>query len=165
MPVPRTRADLVAQIESSFAKLTAELDRGGPELGVLMVTASWTVEDLLVVRLWWTQRLVEWIEAGRRGEVPSLPADGYGWHDTPRLNDTIVEAAQDLDLATLRVRLEARVVHVLRTVDVLDDRALLDAGVFPWAGTWPVARWVSVNTARQYTTARTLIRKAVREAR
>ncbi len=44
-----------------------------------------------------------------------------------------------------------------------DDAALLEVGVFPWARKWPIARWISINTARQYQTARTAIRRALRE--
>ena len=49
-------------------------------------------------------------------------------------------------------------------IDKLDDKQLLDANVFGWAGKWPVARWISIKTARQYTTARTLIRATLRRA-
>lgn len=31
-----------------------------------------------------------------------------------------------------------------------------------WAGKWPISRWVSINTTRQYVTARTYIRRAIR---
>jgi hypothetical protein len=35
--------------------------------------------------------------------------------------------------------------------------------VFGWAGKWPLARWISINTARQYTTARAYVRQLARE--
>jgi hypothetical protein len=52
---------------------------------------------------------------------------------------------------------------VLATIDGLDDTQLLEVGVFEWAGRYPISRWISLNTARQYTTARTFIRRALRE--
>jgi len=48
-------------------------------------------------------------------------------------------------------------------IDALDDNELLEPRVFEWAGSYPIARWISINTVRQYTTARTFIRRAVRE--
>ncbi len=53
--------------------------------------------------------------------------------------------------------------RVMMVIDKLDDEELLRPGVFAWAGKWPIARWISINTARQYTTARTFIRRALRE--
>jgi hypothetical protein len=52
---------------------------------------------------------------------------------------------------------------VLSTIDSLSDPELLEAGAFEWAGKWPLARWISINTARQYDTARTFIRRALRQ--
>ena len=44
----------------------------------------------------------------------------------------------------------------------LTDRQLLRVGVFDWSGKWAVLRWVSVNTATQYVSARKMIRRALR---
>lgn len=66
------------------------------------------------------------------------------------------------DLLAVRDRLRLGVERVLVTIEALDDRGLLEAGVFGWAGKWPIARWISINTARQYTTARTYVRRALR---
>jgi hypothetical protein len=45
---------------------------------------------------------------------------------------------------------------------LLSDRELRRVGVFAWAGKHPVARWVSMNTATQYASARGLVRRALR---
>jgi hypothetical protein len=50
---------------------------------------------------------------------------------------------------------------VLAKVGELNDRQLLAPHVFDWAGKWPISRWIAINTARQYTTARTYIRRIV----
>ena len=54
--------------------------------------------------------------------------------------------------------------RVMDTIESLDDRELLDVGIYSWAGKYPISRWISINTARQYTTARTLVRRALRSA-
>jgi hypothetical protein len=165
MPIPRTRAELIDLTRSSFEKLRAELEAAGPRAGSLPCVAPWSVKDLLAVRAWWTEKVIDWIEAGRRGEVPATPAKGYRWKETPRLNDEVVRAARRESYRSVRSRLDRGFERVMRTIDSLDDDALLGVGVFPWAGKYPVARWISINTARQYTTARTLIRRAVRGTR
>jgi hypothetical protein len=46
--------------------------------------------------------------------------------------------------------------RVLAAIDTIDDTELLEVGIFDWAGNRPIARWISVSTARRYTTARTV---------
>lgn len=163
MPIPETRSELTELVTKTFAKLRVELERAGPELGQLPCVEQWSVKDLLAVRVWWTEHVVEWIDAGRRGECPPTPAPGYRWSETPRLNAEIVEASRNDSYQEIRDRLQRGFERVLATIDALDDRELLETGIFEWAGKWPISRWISINTARQYTTARTYVRRALRQ--
>lgn len=163
MPIPRTRTELTNYVCSTFDKLQAELDAAGPRIGSLHCVDEWSVRELLAVRAWWTERVIDWIEAGMRGERPVTPAEGYRWKETPRLNADIVSMAKRESYRSIRNRLESGYERVMRTIDSLDDRELLEAGVFSWAGSYPISRWISINTARQYTTARAFIRKALRK--
>ncbi len=165
MPIPKTRAELVGLIRPNFEKLWAELEGAGPEVGGLVCVDDWTVRDLLAVRVWWTERVVDWIEAGVRGEEPVTPAPGYRWNETPRLNADVIQAAQGESYDELCVRLNAGFERVMRTIDALNDAELLGVGVYAWAGKYPVSRWLSINTARQYQTARTHIRRALKQHR
>lgn len=162
MPIPETRDELIELVTTSFAKLRDELDRGGPALAGLTCVDDWSVKDLLAVRAWWTERVVRWVDAGRRGKVPITPARGYRWRETPRLNADVVRRARRTPYRTIRARLERGAARVLTLIDQLDDAELLEAGAFEWAGKYPVSRWISINTARQYTTARAFIRRAIR---
>lgn len=165
MTIPATRAELLDLTRSTFEKLRAELDAAGPTVGSLPCVDDWSVKDLLVVRAWWTEKVVEWIEIGRRGENPTTPAPGYRWNETPRLNADVVSAARQESYRSVLARLERGFRRVIHTIESLDDRELLGVGAFAWAGKYPVSRWISMNTARQYTTARTFIRGALRERR
>ena len=163
MPIPRKRAELTELVTTSFESLREELEAAGPGAGDIACIDDWSVKDLLAVRAWWAESVVDWIEAGRRGESPTLPAPGYKWIQTPRLNAAIVKAARKESYRSIRARLERGYERVLATIDGLNDRELLQTGAFDWAGKWPISRWISINTARQYTTARTFIRGALRE--
>ncbi len=165
MPIPRTRSELTDLTVSAFEKLRAELEAAGSSAGGLPCTDDWTVKDLLAVRAWWSENVVDWIEAGKRGETPSTPARGYRWNETPRLNADVVESARRESYRSIRRRLEENHERVMRTIDPLDDSELLEVGVFAWAGTSPISRWLSINTARQYTTALTFLRRALRQQR
>ena len=165
MPIPRTRKELVSLVTTSFEKLREQLDDLGSGLSDLPCVDDWSVKDLLAVRAWWTEHVVEWIEAGERGESPITPAPGYRWNETPRLNADVVREAQKQSYKVIRTRLERGFERVLETINTLDDTQLLEVGAFRWAGKWPISRWISINTARQYSTARAFIRQAVRDQR
>lgn len=74
MPIPTTRNELIDLVTSSFTRLREELDGAEPNLSNLRCIDEWSVKDLLAVRAWWTERVVDWIEAGQRGEKPVTPA-------------------------------------------------------------------------------------------
>ncbi len=163
MPIPKTRSELTELVKTTYAKLRTELESAGPEVAGLSCVDDWSVKDLLAVRAWWTESVVDWIEAGRRGERPTTPAPGYRWSETPRLNADLVQAARNQSYETIRARLERGFERVIAIIDALDDRELLEVGAFDWAEKWPISRWISLNTARQYTTARTFVRRALRQ--
>ena len=165
MPIPKSRTELLDYVRSTFHKLKLELDAAGPQASDLHCVDDWRFRDLMAVRAWWTQSVVDWIEAGKRGEYPVTPAPGYRWRETPRLNTEIVTNCQDESYVSICERLYKGYDHVISTIDSLDDHELLDVGVFNWAGNYPLSRWISINTARQYTTARTYLRRALRESR
>ena len=165
MPIPKTRAELTSQARSSYEKLRTELDEAGPCIANLPCVDNWSVKDLLAVRTWWTEHVIDWVEAGQRGERPVTPAPGYRWKETPRLNADVVMENRQRSYRSIRVKLEQGFQRVMDTIDSLDDRELLEVGVFLWAGKYPISRWVSINTTRQYLTARTYIRRALRENR
>jgi len=165
MPIPKTRAELTSQARSSFAKLQAELDAAGSGIAELPCVDDWSVKDLLAVRAWWTEHVIDWVEAGKRGEMPITPAPGYRWNETPRLNADVVTENRQTPYRSIRTRLDQGYRRVMDAIDSLDDTELLEAGVFSWAGKYPISRWISINTTRQYLTARTYIRRAIREGR
>jgi len=162
MPIPTTRNELVQLVETTFRKLREELDAAGPDVADLPCVDDWSIKDLLAVRAWWTESIIEWVEAGRRGESPITPAPGYRWNETPRLNAEIVRDARPQSYAEIWGRLTRGQSRVLEVIDSLSDRELLEVGAFRWADKWPISRWISINTQRQYTTARSFIRNALR---
>ncbi len=164
MPIPTTRAELTDLVTSSWDKLAADLERVDGEVAEMVCVDDWTVREMLSVRVWWTESVLDWIDAGKRGERPVTPAPGYAWKETPRLNADIIGRSRDLSFGTLVQRLTAGAERTLATIASLDDHELLGRRHFEWAGNYPIARWISINTARQYTTARTYVRRVLRES-
>ena len=163
MPIPKTRQELTTSLTTSFAKLLDELQSLDDNLIDNICVDEWSIKDLIAVRAWWTKNIVLWIKMGQEGKTPVIPAPGYSWKETPRLNSDIVKATQDENYISIFERLQLGYQQVVDTIEQLNDRELLDVGIFSWSDKWPVSRWISVNTVRQYTTARTFIRKVKRQ--
>jgi hypothetical protein len=163
MPIPTTREETTRLVTTSFNTLMAELDSIQSDVGSLECVNGWTVKDVLALRSWWTTSLADWIETGAAGGNLDLPAEGYTWRETPRLNADVVTRSRAKTYAQVKLELQQAFDRIIRLIDELTDDELLRPGVFSWAGKWPIARWISINTARQYTTARTFIRRALRE--
>jgi len=162
MPIPKTREELVDSLHETFEKLQAELEALPEQADGYLCVDDWTIRDLICVRLWWSRAVLSWIKAGQRGKQPATPAPGFKWSQTPALNEQIIRET-DLGLPKINRDLKRTFKSILKVIGDLDDAELLAVGVFEWAGKHPISRWVSLNTTRQYTTARTLIRRAVRE--
>ena len=150
------------QVTTEFEKLNTELRRLDAASAELVCVDSWSIKDLLAVRLWWTRSVLNWIEQGCRGKRPDTPAKGYRWSETPRLNSDIIANARPRRYNMLIKDLRQQYRRLLTTINGLTDRELLRAGVYEWAGSYPVSRWLSINTARQYQTARQYIRRALK---
>ncbi len=164
MPGPTTRQELVDQLCQAYQKLANELLGSDASLAELVCVDDWTVKDVLAVRRWWTEQVVRWVKTGLSGKQPVTPKAGYRWSETPRLNADIVAESQSQSWRQVTSGLKRGYERVWQLIEQLDDEQLLGIGIFYWADKWPVARWISINTTRQYTTARTLIRKAQRAA-
>lgn len=160
--IPNTREGLIDLITADFGALVAEIGDHLPLLQAVNCVDDWTVKDLLAVRLWWSEQVVSWLMASKSGQSVTLPAPGYRWSQTKVLNAAVIADAKALPGQVVWQRLQAQPPQILKLIESLSDRVLLQAGVVAWAGKYPVARWCSLNTATQYRSARRYVRDAKR---
>ncbi|MDI9899303.1 ClbS/DfsB family four-helix bundle protein [Rhodococcus sp. IEGM 1409] len=160
-----SREELASELDSAYSKLDVLLD-GVAEADLFDAIAvdGWTVHDILAVRVWWAEAVSEWIAAGLRDENPQTPAPGFNWTQTRALNQSVVDASTDVPILVLRDRLEAAVALLRRYIETLDDDQLLSVGVFSWTRTWPVSRWIAVNTITQYASLSKMVRRLLKSA-
>lgn len=107
MPRPTSKADLLVATDRERSQLEAVLAPLAPaRMELPGVVGEWSVKDVLAHLAEWEQRALGWYRAGLRGDAPDLPAPGYEWSETPRLNRAIFERHRDrpLDEAVARWR-------------------------------------------------------------
>jgi|GEM_PF-706937 hypothetical protein len=162
--VPRTREQLVHFVTSTSAELQAELELelGGPQLADIVCVDDWTVKELLAVRGWWSEAVVSWFRTAREGGKLDLPAPGFKWNETPKLNNGIAKRAQSESYSSVRQRLGNAYEDVLRLIGEMDDHELCDPDAFNWTGKNGACGLINLNTARQYRTAQTYVKHALK---
>jgi hypothetical protein len=62
------------------------------------IVGEWSVKDVLAHLYEWEQMVLRWLAAGKRGETPEVPAEGYKWNQLPALNEEIWLKYKDLPL-------------------------------------------------------------------
>jgi len=150
-------------IKTEFQKLDAELQDVDAELADEICVDEWSIKDLLAVRTWWTRNVVNWVKQGKQRQFPVTPAKGYRWKETPRLNADIVNKSRKRSYKSIVTDLRRQYSRLLATIDSLNEKELLEIGTYKWAGRYPISRWLSINTARQYHTARSYVRRVKRQ--
>jgi hypothetical protein len=111
---------------------------------------GWTVTDLIAHLAEWQVMFLTWYEAGLKGTTPEMPAPGYKWNETPKLNRAIWARHRFRSLAAVRVEFDAEFNQILEIVESLSPRQLLEPGHFRWTGKNSLATYLAPNTASHY---------------
>jgi hypothetical protein len=128
-----------------------------PEVGVW--GDDWTLSDLVAHLAEWQDMFVGWYEAGLRGATPQLPAPGYKWSETPRLNRAIWEKHRSRSQAVVRADFDSGYTRIVQIVESLSPRQLLESGHYEWTGKHPLTTYIGANTASHYRFATNVIKR------
>lgn len=147
-----SKDELLADIEKQYAALSELLDFVPRDryAGAGVWGDDWSVDDLVAHLSSWHRLFLGWYRAGLDGETPEMPAPGYKWNETPRLNHAIQEKHQSRPTEELRSELEATHAEVLALARDLSEEQLLRPGAFAWTGKNAVVTYLGANTASHY---------------
>ena len=124
---------------------------------------GWTACDLLAHLAAWHRMFLRWYAAGLEGRTPSLPAPGYRWNETPRLNRDIQaeHAARGYD--NVARDFQASYDEVYRLLDSVSEAELLEPGHFPWTGKNALVTYAGANTASHYRFAQKVLKRWLKQ--
>ncbi|MBI4747260.1 MAG: ClbS/DfsB family four-helix bundle protein [Acidobacteria bacterium] len=111
---------------------------------------GWTVADLVAHLAEWQHLFLTWYEDGRKGEMPEMPAPGYKWNETPKLNQAIWVKHCLRSPAEVQADFESGYRQILQIVEDLSPEQLLKNGHFEWTGKHPLTTYLGPNTASHY---------------
>lgn len=162
MAVPQTQQELLQAIQTTYAKLVADLATVPPERareatmeghakGTLM-----SVADLVAYLVGWNALVLKWCERDARGEPVDFPETGFGWNELGRLAQTFYADRADLSFPVLLQQLADANARIVALVASGTDASLYGCD---WYRTYTKGRMIQFNTSSPYANARTRLRK------
>lgn len=161
------KQQLIGDIEEQFSRLQGCLEgicrTRYDEPGVW--GDGWTVNDLLAHLAAWHRLFLGWHRQGLEGRPPEMPAAGYKWNETPRLNRDIWREHKDRPTAELWEELRASHSEVLELARRSSSEELFTPGLFTWTGKNALVTYLGANTASHYRFACKVLKRWVRQSR
>lgn len=111
---------------------------------------GWTLSDLVAHLAEWQRMFLSWYEEGKEGATPKMPAPGYKWSQTPKLNRAIWQKHRSRSTAAIKADFDSGYVRILQLVKALSPEQLLVPGHFTWTGKHPLTTYLGPNTASHY---------------
>ncbi len=125
-----------------------------------------SVVDLIAYQIGWAKCLIRWYETGLRGEYPEMPGDGFSqWSYVEIAKHFYKKYRYDGAEEQMKI-LDELVLNILKIVNQEEEKGHLDRiGIWPWCTlqsgkSWPLIKWIQVNTVAPYKRAVKLIKKA-----
>jgi uncharacterized protein (TIGR03083 family) len=133
VPRPTSKDELLAAMVRERAKLDGVLDPLTPAQMVAPgVVGEWSVKDMLAHLAEWEGMALGWYRAGLRGEAPEVPAPGYKWNETPRLNRAIFEKHRERPLDEVVAWFRSSREEMRGVIESLTDEQLFTPGRYAW---------------------------------
>ena len=159
-----SRSDFLAQVRDEHRSLLSLLEGIPPsrrsEPGVW--GDGWTVCDLLAHLAEWHSLFLGWFREGERGLPPQLPAPGYKWNETPRLNREIWARNRGRSFSDVFGEFESTFGEILALLEGLSEEELMEPGHFPWTGANSLLTYAGANTASHYRFAQKVLKRWLR---
>ena len=160
MTRPTDRAGLLEAVATEFEKLhlaigqipEEDLDKPG-------ACEQWSVKDIVAHLDAWHEMFLCWEAEGSTGVKPDMPAPGYGWSDTPALNQAIFERGADDPWPAVIARVNQSHDQVTTVISSYTDDELFTKKRYPWTGSTSIGSYAVSATSSHYAWAAKLIRK------
>lgn len=120
---------------------------------------GWSLTDLLAHLSAWHRLFLDWYESGEQGGAPHMPAPGYTWRETPRLNRDLQERDAGLSFDEARRAFEDSHARIAALLGTLTEAQILEPGHFSWTGGNALSTYAGANTVSHYRFAQKVVRR------
>jgi hypothetical protein len=165
MAHPATKAALLAATVRDRDELIRLLSTLTPEQIAQTGAYGWSAKDHVAHLAAWERLLIDWYEAGARGEDQQLPAPGYTWATMDELNREIQARHAGEAFSQVMAEWHDSSAEMIRLVDGVPEADLLTVGRFAWTGRGTMAAYVDECGPKHYRWAAAEIKRALKAGR
>lgn len=137
------------------------IDRSDKDVSVDEVDR--TPAQMIAYQLGWMNLIMSWEYDNREGKDVTTPTPEYKWNNLGGLYQNFYEAYSDRSLDELIELFNEDMNKMIQLVESYTDEELFEQGGRQWATTtpssWPIWKWIHINTVAPFKTFRTKIRK------
>lgn len=162
MAVPSNKLELLAAIETNYARLKLDLARVKPEQAMQKTMEGhakgtlMSVHDLVAYLVGWNELLLKWCERRNQRLAVDFPETGFKWNELGALAAKFYRDYETLAFKDLLLRFEAAKNALVALIAAHTDAELY--GV-QWYESYTLGRMIQFNTSSPYANARGRLRK------
>ena len=117
------------------------------------------IRDVLAHLHEWHLLFLRWYSEGMDELTVPMPAAGYTWKDTPKLNVTLRDKNQRTSLIRIRSKLQETHNQVLQLIHAHTNTELFERCRYTWTGSTTLGSYLTSATSAHYNWAIKLLRK------
>ncbi len=162
MPRPKNKEELQNLSEENFIQLNALIDSYSEKEQLkdfIPGTMNRNIRDVLAHLHHWHLMMLDWYQVGMKDQKPDIPAKGYTWKTTPKLNKSIWEKYSNSDLAEIRKLFHQSHKKVRGIINKHSNEELFTKKRYKWTGSTSLGAYLISSTSSHYDWAIKLIRK------
>ncbi len=163
MAVPKTKNELFQQSQDNYQKLIALIESFSEEQQLAEFapgTMNRNIRDVLAHLYHWHLMFLDWYSIGMKGQKPEMPAKGYTWKETKKLNNDIWEKYRNYQLKEIKGSLDKTHSKLQSIIVKHHEQELFEKKRYPWTGSSSLATYIRSNSLSHYHWAYKLIKKA-----
>ena len=167
MSRPKNKTELLTLSKLNFQKLTDLIDSFSEEEKREYFppgTLNRNIRDVLGHLHHWHLMFLKWYDVGMKGQKPEMPAKGYGWKDTPKLNALIQQKYREKSLTEVQVLIGQSFEKVFLIIERHSNEELCTKKRYKWPGSTSLGAYLVSATSSHYDWARKLINKCKKKA-
>lgn len=119
------------------------------------------VRDVLAHLYHWHLLFLDWYETGMNGEKPDMPARGYTWKATARLNKAVQKQYSNTELDDIKKNLNKSHKKIQQIIDKHSNEELFENKKYAWTGSTSLGAYMVSATSSHYDWAIRLIKKCL----
>ena len=166
MPIPKSKEELIREINETYKKLQKELITIPIELSRKLEiqghskNSEISLNNLIAYLIGWGYLVLKWHNHKAKGIDCEFPEKGYKWNELGLLAQKFYSDFENDNYHSLQLKLDDTVMEILNLIESKSNNELYETS---WYNSYSLGRMIQLNTSSPYKNARLKIRKWIND--